>query len=91
MKKKVTIVAVLIFLCMLLVLWFPKGGETVVSGDCEVCHSLYPGMMEAAAPGKPLRYVLQNSMCVNCHSNADRNTIKMLGGARVPVLWSTAG
>ncbi|VAX32685.1 hypothetical protein MNBD_NITROSPIRAE02-836, partial [hydrothermal vent metagenome] len=46
MKKKATIVTVLIFLCMLLALWFPKGGEAVVSGDCEVCHSLYPGMME---------------------------------------------
>ncbi len=88
MKKKVTIVAVLIFLFMLLVLRFPKGGEAVVSGDCEVCHSLYPGMMEAAAPGKPLRYVLQNSMCVSCHSNAERDTIKTLGGARVPVVYS---
>jgi len=88
MKKQVIISSVLFFLCMLLVLWSAKVSEAVVSGDCEVCHALYPGMMEATASGKPLKYVLQNTMCVNCHSNADRNTIKILGGARVPVVYS---
>jgi len=88
MKRLTVLFIVAVLFYLLAALWAPEGGEAVVTGDCEVCHSLYPGMMERAGPGKPLRYVLQNSMCVSCHSNADRNTIKMLGGARVPVVYS---
>jgi len=45
-------------------------------------------MTEEVEPGKP-QYVLKNVLCVNCHSNSDRDTIKILGGARVPVVNNT--
>jgi hypothetical protein len=64
--------------------------HAVVSGECEVCHAIYPGMMEPAEPGQPQRYVLQNRFCVNCHSNPDRDTLKTLAGATVPVVFNTA-
>jgi hypothetical protein len=80
---------VILSLCMLFILQLSKNSSAVVTGDCEACHGLYPGMMEEAEPGKPPQYVLKNVLCVNCHSNADRDTIKMLGGAGVPVVYNT--
>src|SRR4030042_6049309 len=71
---------------MLFVLEPSRECPAMVTGDCEACHALYPGMMEEAEPGKPQQYVLKNTLCVNCHSNTDRDTIKILGGARVPVV-----
>lgn len=67
----------------------PNDCLAAVAGDCEACHALYPGMMEVPEPGKPPQYVLQNVICVNCHSNNTRDTIKELGGAKVPVVFNS--
>jgi hypothetical protein len=88
MKRKLIVLG-LISICILFLLQTPKSYGAVVSDDCEACHGRYPGMMEEAAPGKPRQYVLKNVLCANCHSNADRDTIKILGGARVPVVFNT--
>jgi predicted CXXCH cytochrome family protein len=60
-----------------------------VGGDCDVCHNIFPGMMEKTHTGKAFQYVLKNEFCVNCHSNTTSDTIKILGGNRVPVVHST--
>ena len=60
----------------------------VVGGDCDACHVLYPGMMEKTYRAKPFEYVLKDTFCVNCHSNSTSDTIKMIGGNRVPVVFS---
>lgn len=88
MKRQITLI--IIIPCILFLLQIPKGYGTIASDDCEACHGLYPGMMEEPAPGRPLQYVLRNVLCVNCHSNSDRDTIKMLGGVRLPVVRNTA-
>jgi len=75
---------------MLGVARFPVTGFAVVAGECEVCHARYPGMMEPAEPGKPSQFVLKNKLCVNCHSDADKDTLKILGGATVPVVFNAA-
>lgn len=87
-KRKLTLIVTIFFLCSVFVLQLLEDSSATVSGDCEVCHGLYPGMMEEVEPGKP-QYVLKNALCVNCHSNSDRDTIKILGGARVPVVFNT--
>ena len=74
----------IIFLSILFFLQIPEGKGAIESDECEACHSLYPGMMEEIPTGK-----LQNILCVNCHSNNDRNTMKFLGGVRVPVVYNT--
>jgi hypothetical protein len=68
----------------------PVTCQAVVAGECEVCHASYPGMMEPAEPGRPQKLLLQNRFCVNCHSNPDRDTLKSLAGARVPVVFNAA-
>ncbi len=88
MKRRGVISIGLVLLCILLLPVLSGNGDAMVAGDCEVCHGLYPGMMDRGGPGKTLRYVLQGRMCVDCHSSADRDTIKMIGGARVPVVNS---
>src|SRR4030042_5542750 len=89
MKRQISLIFTILYLCMLFILQPSKNCSAVVTGDCEACHGLYPGMMEEAEPGKPPQYVLKNVLCVNCHTNADRDTIKILGGARVPVVYNT--
>ncbi len=62
--------------------------EAKIVGDCDACHAKFPGMMEKHEPGKPLKFVLQSALCVNCHTNADGTTLKELGGMTVPVVHS---
>jgi hypothetical protein len=51
-----------------------------VSGDCENCHVLFPGV-----PREDLPYTL----CILCHSNSSADTIKMLGNSQVPIVNNT--
>lgn len=51
-----------------------------VSGDCENCHVLFPGV-----PKEDLPYTL----CIVCHSNSNAETIKMLGNSKVPIVNNT--
>ncbi|MEW6067774.1 MAG: hypothetical protein AB1610_05750 [Nitrospirota bacterium] len=81
--------AISIILLTILFLSISEVRGAIVSDDCDVCHTVYPGMMKEAEIGEPLEYVLENAICVNCHSNNDRDTIKMLAGVRVPVVRNT--
>jgi len=87
--KRQLLIASAVALYALLLLLVPDGNGAIVSDDCQACHGLYPGMMAEAEPGKASEYVLKNVLCVNCHSNADRDTIKTLGGVKVPVVNNT--
>lgn len=88
--KKVLKNLVLLFLSISILIFLHQSNSyAAVAGDCEACHALYPGMMEAAEPGKPAQYVLKNVLCVNCHSNNTQDTIKELGGAQVPVVYNS--
>jgi hypothetical protein len=69
------------FLLALFILLFPGSGLSILSGDCEICHNLYPGMMEKDVSG--------NTICVSCHSNSEIGTSKTLAGAKVPVVLNT--
>jgi hypothetical protein len=84
--KRQLLIANIISLYALFLFLIPDVNGAIRSDDCEACHGLYPGMMEEAVPGKPPQYVLKNALCVDCHSNTDRDTIKMLGGVKVPVV-----
>jgi len=64
-------------------------GMATIGGDCDACHNLFPGMMDKTHTGKAFQYVLKNEFCVHCHSNANSDTIKSLGGNRVPVVHNT--
>ena len=89
MKWKIIIVKIILPCALFFLLYLPKGYGIIISDDCGACHGLYPGMMEEVSPGEPQKYVLQNLLCVNCHSSAGRDTIKILGGVKVPVVHST--
>ena len=87
--KRHLLIASVVALHALFLFQIPEGNGAIVSDDCEACHGLYPGMMAEAEPGKPPEYALKNVLCVDCHSNADRDTIKTLGGVKVPVVHNT--
>ena len=91
MKTQVDLKHFILFVLSISILAFsfPHDSHAAVAGDCEACHALYPGMMEAAEPGKPPQYVLKNALCVNCHSHNKQDTIKELGGAQVPVVYNS--
>lgn len=69
------------FFLALFILLFPGSGLSTISGDCEICHNLYPGMMENDVSG--------NTICVSCHSSAEIGTSKTLAGTKVPVVLNT--
>jgi hypothetical protein len=52
----------------------------VVKGDCEVCHVLFPGIPQ---------YELPYTLCIECHSNADPETVKIFGRSKVPVVYNS--
>ncbi len=81
-------IARVFLLCVLLLFSLPESHGAIFSDDCGDCHSLYPGMMEEGPSGEQ-KYVLQNALCVNCHSSAGKDVIKILGGVRVPVVNNT--
>jgi predicted CXXCH cytochrome family protein len=68
---------------------FSKSNGAIVSDECDACHGLYPGMMEEVPPGEPQKYALQAQLCIDCHSSAGRDTIKIVGSVRVPVVNNT--
>ena len=80
---------IIYLLCLFLIAIFSDKSMATVGGDCDACHNIFPGMMEKTHKGKAFQYVLKNEFCVNCHSNANSDTIKNLGGNRVPVVHST--
>jgi predicted CXXCH cytochrome family protein len=89
MKRFIISINIIILISIIFIFSFSYNCVASVKGDCETCHALYPGMMETPEPGKPPQYVLKNSLCIDCHANNDRDTIKIIGGARVPVVYNT--
>ena len=89
MKRQI-ITFKIIFLFIFFLSCLPKAYGTIESDDCEACHGIFPGMMEEVRLGEPQKFLLQNTICLNCHSSSGRDTIKMLGGVRVPVVNNTA-
>src|SRR4030066_1088744 len=88
MKRRI-ITFKIIFLFTFFLSFLPETYGTIESDDCGACHGIFPGMMEEVRPGEPQKFLLQNTICLNCHSSAGRDTIKILGGVRVPVVNST--
>jgi hypothetical protein len=62
----------------------------VVAGDCNACHTVYPGMTEKTYHAKPFEYVLRETFCVKCHSSNTSDTITEIGGNRVPIVFNNA-
>jgi hypothetical protein len=87
MKRQI-ITFKIIFLFIFFLACIPKIYGSIESDDCQDCHGLYPGMMEEGPLGEQ-KYVMQNALCINCHSNAGSDTMKILGGVRVPVVNNT--
>lgn len=87
MKFLNAIYRIVIFLLLTLTFAW-SSAEARVTGDCEACHGLYPGMMEPPQPGKPAQFALRNELCVNCHTSTDAETTKVIGGAVVPAVMS---
>src|SRR4030066_614266 len=83
------IILIIVLPCIISLFNLPESNGAIVSDECEACHGLYPGMMEEAPPGEPQKFALQNLLCVNCHSSAGKDSIKILGGVKVPVVHNT--
>ncbi|MGD2080438.1 MAG: cytochrome c3 family protein [Nitrospirota bacterium] len=64
------------------------GRASIVSDQCDVCHSRFAGMTEES--DEEAQYEQRNSHCVNCHTGSGAETIKETAGARVPVVHSLA-
>ncbi len=88
MKVTVRHIYIIFFVCILFSLLFAEESRAKVTGDCEVCHGKYKGMMEPPEKGKPRQLALRNVLCVNCHTNSDGDTLKIFGGATVPVVFN---
>ncbi|MEW6584943.1 MAG: cytochrome c3 family protein [Nitrospirota bacterium] len=71
-----------IFFASILATAFVHAGdvEAVVKGDCDVCHVLFPGVP---------RYELPYTLCIECHSNANPDTIKIFGRSNVPIVFNS--
>jgi hypothetical protein len=68
MKRQI-ITFKIIFLFIFFLSFLSKAYGTIESDDCEACHGLFPGMMEEVRPGEPQKFLLQNTICLNCHSD----------------------
>jgi hypothetical protein len=88
MKRQIVIFKI-DFLFTFFLSFLPETYSAIESDDCQACHGLFPGMMEEGPAGEQ-KYVLQNTLCVNCHSGTGSDPIKTLGGVRVPVVNNTA-
>lgn len=73
---------------LLSVFSLPSGaGASIVSDQCEVCHSLFPAITDKDLSEDEIS-AIRNSHCVNCHSNTGGETVKVLGGVNVPVVYN---
>jgi len=88
MQQRIIVIIAFLILCIILNPFDTKSVLAVVGGDCDACHVLYPGMMEKTFRAKPFQYVKRDIFCVNCHSNNGSDTIQMIGGNRVPIIFN---
>jgi hypothetical protein len=69
---------------------FSDKSMAIVAGDCNACHTVYPGMTEKTFHAKPFEYVSREVFCVKCHSSNTSDTIMTLGGNRVPIVFNNS-
>jgi hypothetical protein len=78
MKRRPMLISLIILICAISL--FSGNAAAVVRGDCDVCHVLFPGVPQ---------YELPYTLCIECHSNADPNTVKIFGRCKVPVIYNS--
>lgn len=88
MQKKKRLIINILFLCPLFIILYSGICIAEVGGDCDSCHALYPGMTEKPSLVKPFTYVNREVFCINCHSHNTSDTIKIIGGNKVPVVFN---
>ncbi len=84
--KNFSIIIVFFLVIQSVFLLPPAGRAMVIYKECETCHVLFPGL---TGKNKGKNKDLRESLCVNCHSNASGDTIKLLGNFRIPVVNNT--
>jgi hypothetical protein len=72
---------------LLFVLIPARSRASIVSEQCEVCHSLFPAISDKDLTEDQV-YAIRNSHCVNCHSSTGGGTVKVLAGVNVPVVYN---
>jgi len=85
MKRGLLTVPVFIVIYVLFLLSF-RESAAVVSGDCDACHGLFPGLLDETVSSE---CITTNVLCIICHSSDSREPVKILGRSRVPVVFST--
>ncbi len=63
--------------------------EAKVGHTCADCHTMHNSQDAQAVDAGGLHRSLLASSCVGCHSNTGAETIKTIGGSRVPVVFNT--
>lgn len=90
MRKSAICLAAVLSIAVLFTFEMTESGLAVVAGDCNACHTVYPGMTEKTFRAKPFEYVSREVFCVKCHSSNTSDTIMTLGGNRVPVVFNNS-
>lgn len=84
-RIRIDIYAACLVFSLFFVLIPVKGSASIVSDQCEVCHSLFTSVTGEDVTEEEL-YAIRNSHCVNCHSNTGGETVKVFAGVNVPVV-----
>jgi hypothetical protein len=63
--------------------------EARVGHDCADCHTMHNSQNADSVDGAGPHRSLLASSCVGCHSSTSSETIKTIGGNRVPVVYNT--
>jgi hypothetical protein len=90
MRKLMISCVINLFVVILLTLEMAASALAVVAGDCNACHTVFPGMTEKTFRAKPFEYVPRETFCVKCHSSNTSETIVEIGGNRVPIVFNNA-
>lgn len=79
---------IFLLMCLLFIFFyflFSSDVYSTVSGDCDACHKLFPGLLDEKARKK---LPSTNILCVECHSSDEKESIKIIGRSRVPVVFN---
>jgi len=90
MRKRIFSFLTISSIAVLFTLGMTGSGLAAVAGDCNACHTVYPGMTEKTFHAKPFEYVSREMFCVKCHSTGTSDTIMELGGNRVPIVFNNS-
>lgn len=83
---KIMVVIAGLLLCAVV---FSANVMATVSGDCDACHTVSLGI--PLKPGEPFLYLVKggSDLCIKCHSSATKETIKIMGESKVPIVYNT--